>query len=309
MFAMKKKKGNTSSSDSSSSSSAELTSPSMSSVALTSEEFTSPSASQRNQSVTVSTQTFIKNMDKMKPSRPILNSYPKRRFGQEKFGRHFKANWYDDRPWMEYVADLDACVCFPCRIYSPNSDLSFVRTGFHDWKHPRTEKAPEDPKPKDKDNSKVKGFLRHAVSTRHQTSMKLWEEQKKISSSSSLSINTMVLTRIPEHHRWVEAVFNVVKYLTVNGLPFRGHDENTNFASESFGCAVYLNTFGNLLFKLNENLKEIAEKLPANAKYTSPHIQNEVISLMQSMLKTKITDKVNKAETCTVMMDGSSDKC
>ena len=27
------------------------------------------------------------------------------------------------------------------------------------------------------------------------------------------------------------------------------------------------------------------------------------------MLKTKITAKVNKAETFTVMMDGSSDKC
>ena len=193
-------------------------------------------------------------------------------------------------------------VCFPCRIYSPNSDSSFVRTGFNDWKHPGTEKAPEDPKPKDKDNSKLKGFLRHAVSTRHQTSMKLWEEQKKRSSSSSLSINTMVLTRIPERRRWVEAVFKAVKYLTVNGLPFRGHDGNTDFGSESFGG-------GDLLFKLDENLKEIAEKLPANAKYTSPYIQKEVISLLQSMLKTKITDKVNKAETFTVMMDGSSDKC
>ena len=99
--------------------------------------------------------------------------------------------------------------------------------------------------------------------------MKLWEEQKERSSSSSLSINTMVLTRISEHRRWVEAVFNVVKFLTVYGLPFRGHDENTDFGSESFGGGVYLNTFGDLLFKLDENLKEIAEKLPANAKYTS----------------------------------------
>ena len=229
----------------------------------------------------------------MKPWRQILNSYPKRRFGQEKFERQFKANWYDERPWLEYVVDLDACVCFPCRIYSPNSDSSFVRTGFNDWKHPGTEKAPEDPKPKDKDNSKVKGFLGHAVCTRHQTSMKLWEEQKERSSSGSLSINTMVLTRIPEHRRWVEAVFNVVKYLPVNGLSFRGHDENTDFGSESFDGGVYLNTFGDLLFKLDENLKEIAEKLPANAKYTSPYIQNEVISSLQSMLKTKITDKVN----------------
>ena len=92
MFAMKKKKGNTSSSDSSSSTSGEFKPPSTSSVVLTSKEFMSPSACQRNQSVTVSNQAFIKNMDKMNPSRPILNSYPKRRFGQEKFERQFKAN-------------------------------------------------------------------------------------------------------------------------------------------------------------------------------------------------------------------------
>ena len=107
----------------------------------------------------------------------------------------------------------------------------------------------------------------------------------------------------------MEAVFNVVKYLTVNGLPFRGHDENMDFGSESFGGGVDLNTFGDLLLKLDENLKEIAKKILANAKYTSPYIQNEVISLLQSMLKTKITDKVNNAETFIVMMDGSSDKC
>ena len=149
MFAVKTKNGNTSSSDSSSSTCEDFKSPSTSSVASTSEEFTSPSASQRNQSVTVSNQTFIKNMDKMKPSRPILNSFPKRKFGQEKFERQYKANWYQERPWLEYVVDLDGCVCFPCRIYSPNSDSSFVRTGFNDWKHPGTEKAPEDPNPKD----------------------------------------------------------------------------------------------------------------------------------------------------------------
>ena len=50
----------------------------------------------------------------------------------------------------------------------------------------------------------------------------------------------------------METVFNVVKYLAVNGLPFRGRDENTDFGSESFGSGVYLNTFGDLLFKLDE---------------------------------------------------------
>ena len=45
---------------------------------------------------------------------------------------------------------------------------------------------------------------------------------------------------------------------------------------------MYLNTFKDLFFCIQLELKKTAEKLPANVKYTSPKIQNEVIEVLQS---------------------------
>ena len=63
-----------------------------------------------------------------------------------------------------------------------------------------------------------------------------------------------------------------------------------------------------MVFKIDPKVKEIAERLPANAKYTSADIQNEVKMGLQSILETKIANEVKKAETFAVMMDGSNDK-
>ena len=94
----------------------------------------------------------------------------------------------------------------------------------------------------------------------------------------------------------------------VNGLPFRGDKENSDFSSESFGGGVYLNTFKDLFFCIQLELKKTAEKLPAMVKYTSPKIQNEVIEVLQKLLKSKINKSVKEAEYFTIHEDGSSDK-
>ena len=39
----------------------------------------------------------------------------------------------------------------------------------------------------------------------------------------------MVGSSVPELEAWLEVVFTVIKYLTINGQPFRGDEENTNF--------------------------------------------------------------------------------
>ena len=253
-----------------------------------------------------SASSIIQQLDKTKPITPSLEfeSYQKTRFGQEKFDRHFKAAWYDGRPWLEYITEIDACVCYPCRVYSSNNDSPFVTTGFKDWKHAGTGKICDD---NGNVKSHLKGFAKHANSVPHRMAMKTWEEHKA-RSSSNLSINTMVLQKIPEHRTWVETVFNVVKFLAMNGLPFRGDVEKTDFASEDFGGGLYLNTFADLVFPLDDSVKQIAMKLPGNAKYTSSDIQNEVIEVLQTILKETIANKVKKAQAYTVMMDGSSDK-
>ena len=63
------------------------------------------------------------------------------------------------------------------------------------------------------------------------------------------------------------------------------------------------------MFPLDDSLKQITLKLPGNAKYTSSTIQNEAIEVLQDILKAKLSERVRKANTFTLMMDGSSDRC
>ena len=71
--------------------------------------------------------------------------------------------------------------------------------------------------------------------------MKSWKEHK-MRDSTSQTVETMVVKRIPEHQRRVEAVYLVIRYLSMNGLPLRGDVENTELSSEEFGGGLYLNT-------------------------------------------------------------------
>ena len=67
--------------------------------------------------------------------------------------------------------------------------------------------------------------------------MKLWAEHRSRENSQS-TVETLVMKKVPEHKKWVETVFDVVRYLVLNGIPFRGHFEDTNFNSNSFGEGI-----------------------------------------------------------------------
>ena len=154
----------------------------------------------------------------------------------------------------------------------------------------------------------MQGIAKHSISVLHKEAVKTWEEHKKRASSSQ-TVNTMLMQRVPEHRTWLETVFHVVRYLAMNGLPLRGDVKNTDFSDDEFGGGLYLNTFRDLVFPLDDSLKQIALKLPGNAKYTSSTIQNEAIEVLQDILKAKLSERVRKAKTFTLMMDGSSDRC
>ena len=51
---------------------------------------------------------IIRNLDKSAPIKPSLESFPKTRFKNEKLDRHFKPAWYEGRPWLEYIKDIEA---------------------------------------------------------------------------------------------------------------------------------------------------------------------------------------------------------
>ena len=69
-----------------------------------------------------------------------------------------------------------------------------------------------------------------------------------------------------------------------------------------FGSGLFLNTFSQLIFKVKPELKKLA--VPANAKYTSAQIQNDVIYTLQTLVKRKISSEVKNSNIFTIMVDG-----
>ena len=227
-----------------------------------------------------------------KPIQPRLPSYPKTKFSTQLRG--FSASWYSSYDWLEYIEDYDVALCYACRVYAPyeSKERPWTHTGWNLWNMAKTPN---------------KGLGGHSSSKTHEIAMKKWKCHEVRQKDGKL-VETLLVERVPEHKIWVEAVFIVVKFLATNGLPFRGHEEKTDFSTGDISGGVFLNLFPQILFQIKPELFAIAQRLPLNAKYTSPEIQNEIIDVLHTLLKRKICDYVQAAEIFTVMADGSTDK-
>lgn len=134
--------------------------------------------------------------------------------------------------------------------------------------------------------------------------MNRWTERIHRTNTDS-SITQLMTKSDPEHRTWLHTVFRVVQFLVLNGLPLRGDVENTDFENESVSGGLFLSSFSDLLFQIDPNLETIAKRLPENAKYTSPDIQNEVIQVLLSNVKNRIATECRKAGAYTVILDGT----
>ena len=91
----------------------------------------------------------------------------------------------------------------------------------------------------------------------------------------------------------------------MNGLPMRGDEEQTDLAKGSMEGGLFLSTYSDLLFQLDPDLGTLARRLPKNAKYTSPVIQNDVIDVLVDIVRDRIARECKESGIYTTMMDGS----
>lgn len=230
--------------------------------------------------------------NKSTPCRPFLKVYPPTYFGKDKQKnrRRFNSDWYSRFIWLEYNTEKDAAFCFACRVFLPNpTEKTFTHNGYRDWKNA---------------TDKTKGLTKHQQSTSHDCAMKNWEDflnnQEKAGGNAVASSFAQIDT---DQKKWLFAVFTVTRFLSANGLPFRGTNE-----SDIQGDGLFLRSFSQLLFQLDPNWETIHRHLPKNAQYTSPMIQNEVISVLASLVKDKIAQQIRNARIYTIMADGTTDK-
>ncbi|KAL7395107.1 hypothetical protein ABVT39_010232 [Epinephelus coioides] len=170
-----------------------------------------------------------------------------------------------------------------------HSDATFSVTGFQDWKH-----AVET----------GKGLNKHTASKEHLTCEALWrDKERRIHTSKEIStlINTDQLQR---NRYYLSAIIDVVEFLAVNQLPFRGNHDAYSDMNED-GCGLFLSLFEFALRK-DAELAKIAKTIPRNATYTSHDIQNNLIDVMSALVREHIVKEVGES-FYTLKADGTRD--
>lgn len=230
------------------------------------------------------------------PSDISLNGQEKKsqKFGGQSFpkqsdGRSFQLKWTEKYDWIEYSKINDKVYCYACRQFGiGTANDIFTTTGFNGWKRALTA---------------GQGFQKHEASSFHINAMLSWKQQI-IRKNTNQEVSTLLSTNILEKRQYYfKSIVGVILFLVKNELPFRGDwDENEG---KEFG--LFNNLFEYTMLK-DEYLKECHKIMPANALYTSPKIQNEVINIIADELRKLIVADLNSATYLTLLSDGTKDR-
>ena len=205
--------------------------------------------------------------------------------------RSFKDAWYKMFPWIVYSIAVDAAFCYPCRKFLPinsgDAETAFTIDGFRNWK-----KALE----------QNRGLKKHDTCQSHNKANALWLERKE-RDSSGLNIVRLLNDKQLENRRYyIKSIAEIIQFLVVNEISLRGH-----YYPDNDEQGIFENLFQFTITK-DSKLKEICSTIPANAKYTSPEIQNEIISLMCKMVVDTLCLNIKNSNCYALLADSTRDK-
>ena len=186
------------------------------------------------------------------PAQPRLHSFPGTVYGKKnKITRRFQPSWYS-RPWLEYSITADRCFCFACRQFGDvnvrDQDPAFVKIGFSNWKTALQAN---------------KGFSQHEQSKVHRDAMTKWAEfQHRLSAGKTIDMQ-LCGQQLLRNRYYVRSIAEIVTFLAVNELAFRGDQKQIRAA-----CSDQIDEVGDLdglflrLFEFTMQKDEKLKPLP-----------------------------------------------
>jgi hypothetical protein len=219
---------------------------------------------------------------------------------KDRFSRRFSALFYTiilsngeeyDRDWLVYSKELDKVFCFSCKIFTKGHRKgNLATTGFNDWAH-LSERLRE-----------------HETSADHVLNMTAWYDlRNRLQKNQTIDkFAQRQLEKEKEH--WRKVLFRIVaivKFLGKHNLAFRGHnsklyeDSNGNF----LGLVEMLAEFDPVI---QEHIRRITND-ETHVHYLGPRVQNELIHLLGSAIKSEIIRKIKEAKYFSVILDCTPD--
>jgi hypothetical protein len=223
------------------------------------------------------------------PYQFLMDVYPLS--GQEAHPRRFQAHWYKAFPWLEYSPEEDAAFCFPCYLFSKKLS-PFTSKGFRNWK---------------KVNSgKDCAFLSHigkSPNSAHNVALRCYEDFKNHSRHIEKILHKQAKHLILSNRLRLKTSVDVVRWLTFQACPFRGHDKSL----DSRNRGNFLQMIKILADYNKEVYDVVLENAPQNAKYTSPTIQKEILHVFARKVQNEIREEIDNARFC-LLVDEARDE-
>lgn len=218
-----------------------------------------------------------------------------RRFSEYHYNKILVNGEKLDRRWMIYSQTKDAVYCFPCRIFGLENTKIGSSEGVCDWKH-------------------LGDYLKsHESSRQHKDCMLKWINLENGLKSCS-TIDSLAQSQIEqERQRWrdiLERLLAIVNFLASHNLAFRGHREKLTSDSGSSETSGNFIDLVKLIARfdpvLRLHLKQVKDKT-INDHYIGKNIQNELIQLMASHVKTEIVEKIINNKYYSIILDCTLD--
>lgn len=175
-------------------------------------------------------------------------------------GRSFQPIWIEKyNNWIEYSKQKDKVYCYACRQFGiGKANDIFSGIGYSGWKRALTAGG---------------GFQKHEASTFHINSMLSWKEKQSRTDSNQRTSTLLNETMLEKRRYYFKAIVETILFLVKNELPLRG-----DWDSEENKELGFFNSLFEYTMEKDKHLQQCQGTMPANALYTSPQIQNEIIS-------------------------------
>lgn len=196
----------------------------------------------------------------------------------------FQEKWFRDFPWVHYVPNAGGVFCFYCkeafkRQASPlakNVDLAFVVSGFKNWK-----KA-------------IEKFRAHENSHAHKVAV---TTHTHLHRTIETQLSSVKMQQQREARSCLLKIMQSVRLLARQGLALRGHEsDGGNFVQ---------------LLKLRAEDDEVLKRWLSKAchHYTSPEMQNEMLTIMGNSVLRNISKEIHEVSTLmySIIIDGVQD--
>lgn len=219
---------------------------------------------------------------------------------KDKSGRRFSAILYTrvlpngeecDRDWLVYSKELDRVFCFCCKLFAKGwAKGQLANEGFSDWTHLSIR------------------LREHEIGAEHVQNMVTWYDLRLRLQKNETIDNIARQQLEKEKDHWQKVLLRIlliVKFLAKHNLAFRGtnsklyEDSNGNF----LGLVEMLAEFDPVI---QEHVQRITND-ETHTHYLGHGIQNELIQLLASAIKSEIIKKIKEAKYFSVILDCTPD--